>query len=72
MTAAAVVTVVTAPWGASLQQRAAADVYDAECALHAARQTGVHDWIEAAATHLVAAVERSRSINRHPSNRSAA
>jgi hypothetical protein len=52
---------------ASLQQRAAAAaVYDAECALHDARQTGVPEWIDAAAARLVTAVERSRYINRHP------
>ena len=51
---------------ASPQQRAAAAVYDAECALHAARQTGVPEWIEAAAARLVTAVERSLCITSHP------
>jgi hypothetical protein len=31
---------------------AALHLYDAECALHAARQTGVDAWISAAADHL--------------------
>jgi thioredoxin-like negative regulator of GroEL len=57
---------------ASLPQRAAAAVYDAECALHAARQTDVPEWIDAAAARLVTAVERSLCINRYPCIRAAA
>jgi thioredoxin-like negative regulator of GroEL len=64
--------IATVGRAASLQQRAAAAVYDAECALHAARQTGVPEWIDAAAARLVTAVERSRHINRHPCIRAAA
>jgi hypothetical protein len=33
-------------------ERARARLYDAECALHAARQTHIEAWIAAAADHL--------------------
>jgi hypothetical protein len=38
-------------------RRAAHHLYDQECALHAARQSHVPEWITAAAAKLLAAVE---------------
>jgi hypothetical protein len=40
----------------SARARAAAHVYDAECALHAARQTAVDGWITAASNKLHQAI----------------
>ena len=46
---------------AALEQ-AAQHLYDAECALHIARQTRVDNWINAAADHLHEAVLELRAV----------
>lgn len=44
----------------------AAKLYNAECALHAAHQTGVDEWIAAAADALhVAVVQHEAALHRH-------
>ena len=42
--------------------QAAGRLYDAECALHFARQTRVDNWINAAADHLHEAVLELRAV----------
>ena len=43
-------------------EEAAVRLYDAECALHFARQTRVDNWIRAAADHLHEAVLELRAV----------
>ena len=42
--------------------RAAGALYDAECAFHAARQTGVEGWMRAAADRLHEALLQLRAV----------
>jgi hypothetical protein len=44
--------------------RAARELYDAEVALHAARQTGIDSWVAAAANQLHRAIVRHNSAER--------
>jgi hypothetical protein len=43
-------------------EAASTEVYDAEIALHIARQTGVDAWVAAAYDHLHAALEHERAV----------
>jgi hypothetical protein len=57
---------------AHLDYALATQIYDAECALHAARRSGVDEWAKAAAEHLHSLLVRAQFVPRAAHTRAAA